>query len=68
MPASAGPARLDRFELTLPSGTADRIDALAELAAWASIIGLGVGLLAMAEWTVRRLVVAHARRHHHALL
>lgn len=62
-------ARLDRFELTLPDGTADRIDTLAELAAWASVVGLVVGLVAMVEWSIRRLVATRTlRRDHHVLL
>ncbi len=55
-------ARLDRFVLSLPDGTADRIEAVAQLAAWASVIGLAVGLAAMAQWGVRRLTVARAHR------
>lgn len=57
-------ARLDRYVLALPHGTAERIDDLTVAATWASVIGLGVGLAALATWCIRRLGVRIARRHH----
>jgi hypothetical protein len=55
-------ARLDRYVGSLPSGTADRIDAITEAITWASVVGLGIGLLSMAAWAVRRVCVGLTRR------
>lgn len=56
-------ARLERVALTLPHGTAERIDHLTVAVTWASLIAMTVGLLALAAWSVRRISVALARRH-----
>jgi len=57
-------ARLERYVLALPRGTAERIDDLTLAATWASVIGLAVGLAALATWCIRRLGTGIARRHH----
>jgi len=55
-------ARLQRFVPTLPAGTAERFDDLAELTTWAALAGVVIGVLAMVAWCIRRLRLALARR------
>jgi hypothetical protein len=55
-------ARLQRFVPTLPEGTAERLDDLAELTTWAALAGVVIGVLAMVAWCIRRVRVALARR------
>jgi hypothetical protein len=54
--------RLERVEPTVTAGTVHRIDQLAELGAWGSVIGLAVGLLALVQWSARRVSATLARR------
>ncbi|MEQ1787161.1 MAG: hypothetical protein ABL966_08925 [Acidimicrobiales bacterium] len=55
-------ARLDRYVTALPSGTAEWFDDLAVMATLGSVIGLAVGLAAMAVWSIRHLARAATRR------
>jgi hypothetical protein len=55
-------ARLDRYVSSLPSGTAEWFEDLTVMATLGSVIGLVVGLVAMAVWCVRRVIIEVARR------
>jgi hypothetical protein len=55
-------ARLDRYVSSLPNGTAEWFDDLTVMATLGSVIGLLVGLAAMAVWCIRRVLVEITRR------
>ena len=57
-------ARLDRYVSSLPNGTAEWFDDLTVMATLGSVIGLLVGLVAMAVWCIRWAlseVIRHSR-------
>ncbi len=47
-------ARMEAFVLTLPVGTAARIDELTMATAWATVGVAGIGAVALGTWWVRR--------------
>lgn len=55
-------ARLTRYVSALPSGTAEWLDELAVLATLGAVVGLLIGLVAMAVWWVRRIAIEVTRR------
>jgi hypothetical protein len=57
-------SRLDRYVSTVPDGTAEWFDDLTVMATLGSVIGLAVGLAAMAVWCVKRVVLEVRRQHH----
>lgn len=59
--AASWTTRLDRFLLGLPEGLTEDIDGVTRAAAWASVIGLVVGLIALGTWGARRLHAARLR-------
>jgi hypothetical protein len=61
-------ARLDRYVGSLPNGTAEWLDDLTVMATLGSVIGLVVGLTAMAVWCIRRLLIEITRRQRNRFL
>jgi hypothetical protein len=55
-------ARLDRYVSSLPQGTAEWLEDLTVMATLGSVIGLLIGLVAMAVWCIRRVVIEVERR------
>jgi hypothetical protein len=57
-------ARLERYVSTLPDGTAEWFDELTVMATLGSVIGLVIGLTALAVWCIRRVLIEITRRQH----
>jgi hypothetical protein len=65
--ASGLTVRMDGFVVGLPDGAIRRIDSLTVVAAWASAVALGLGLLTLAAGLLRRAGRGIARRGRDAL-
>ena len=61
-------ARLDRYVTSLPNGTAEWFDDLTVMATLGSVIGLVVGVAALAVWCIRRVLIEISRRQHDRFL